>query len=99
MEGMKTPALYLALLLAGSLAVPAFAQSSDDKSVGQDIKDAGTSSKKAVKKGATKSTETVKKGATATGHGVKKGANKAASETEKGANKVKEKTTTTSTQP
>lgn len=88
---MKTAIFSLALLVGGSLCAPVFAQD-NDKSVGQDLKDAGSKSTKATKKGAVKTKDGVVKGATATGHGVKKGTNKAASETEKGADKLKDKT-------
>ena len=96
---MKLPAFVLALLLAGSITAAAHHQDSNDKSVSQDVKDAGKNSKDAVVKGAKKTKKGVKKGATEATDGVKKGTHKAASETEKGANKVKDKTTDTSTQP
>lgn len=73
---MKVTFLSLALLLAGSVAVPA------QDTVGKDLKNAGSETKKAAKKG---TSETKK--------GVKKGTHKVASATEKGANKVKDKTT------
>lgn len=65
---MKVTFLSLALLLAGSVAIPAYPQNSS-QSAGQDVKDAGHDAKDAadksghaVKNGATKSTPAVKNG-------------------------------------
>ncbi|HTU46554.1 MAG TPA: hypothetical protein VMF91_15920 [Bryobacteraceae bacterium] len=69
---MKTAFLSLALLVAGSMAIPAYSQ------VGQDLKAAGQDTKDAAKTGATKSTHAVKKGATKSTHAVKKGIHKTA---------------------
>ena len=74
--------LSVALLTAGSLAIPAYSQ------VGQDLKDAGQDSAHDVKKGATKSTHAVKKGATKSTHAAKTGVHKTAT-------KVSDKTQTT----
>jgi predicted small secreted protein len=75
---MKVTLLSMALLVVASFSAPA------QNTVGKDLKNAGSDTKKAAKK----STSETKKG-------VKKGTHKAASETEKGAHKVKQKTTDT----
>jgi hypothetical protein len=71
-KSMRKSFLSIALLIAGSLAIPAYSQ------VGQDLKDAGQDTKDAAKTGATKSTHAVKKGATKSTHAVKKAAHKTA---------------------
>lgn len=88
---MKATVLSIAVLLVGSLSLPA------QNTVGKDLKDAGSDTKKAAVKTTSATKKGVKKGATATAHGVKKGANKTASATEKGASKLKNKTSDTST--
>jgi predicted small secreted protein len=85
---MKTAFLSTALLIAGSLAIPAY---QDTQSAGQDMKDAGTKTKNAAKDVGSGTKKAAKK----TGHAVKKGANKAATATEKGADKVAGKTADT----
>jgi hypothetical protein len=65
----------------------------DDKSVTQDMKDAGNSTKDATKKAAKNTKKGTKKAAKATKDTTEKGVNKAAEGTEKAAGKVKEKTT------
>jgi hypothetical protein len=84
---MKNIILSAVLVLA-TASFPLFSQ------VGQDLKDAGSDTKKAVKTGADKTATGTKKAYSATKKGVKKGANKAATETEKGAHKVANKTST-----
>ncbi len=94
---MKASLLALALLLAGSVTVPAYQKDTGDKTVGQDLKGAGSDVKDATKRGAVKTKNGVEKGTTKSTHAVKKGTHKAASETEKGADKLKDKTADTST--
>lgn len=79
---MKTAFLSLALLVAGSMAIPAYSQ------VGQDLKAAGQDTKDAAKTGATKSTHAVKKGATKSTHAVKKGATKSTHAAKTGVHKT-----------
>lgn len=86
MDSMRTTLFSIALLVGGSLVVPA--------QVGQDLKDAGSSVKDAATTSTEKTKNGTKKAAKATAKGVKKGTNTVASETEKGAGKVKGKTTT-----
>ena len=62
---MRASILSLAFLVAGAVAIPAYAQ------------DATSDATSAVKKGATKSTKAAKKGVTKSTHEVKKGAKKA----------------------
>ena len=69
---MRSVLLPLALLVAGSLAVPVYSQ------VGQDMKDLGHDSKTASEKGATKAGHAVKKGATKSTHAAKTGVHKTA---------------------
>jgi hypothetical protein len=69
---MRRSFLSVALLIAGSLAIPVYSQ------VGQDLKNAGQDTKDAAKTGATKSTHAVKKGATKSTHAVKSGVHKTA---------------------
>jgi hypothetical protein len=69
---MRTVFLSLAMLAAGSMAIPAYSQ------VGQDLKSAGQDTKDAAKTGATKSTHAVKKGATKSTHAAKTGVHKTA---------------------
>lgn len=83
---MKTAFLSIALLIAGSSAIPAY-----QESAGQDMKQAGTDTKNAAKDFG----HGTKKAAKKSGHAVKKGTHKAASETAKGANKVEDKTSDT----
>lgn len=78
---MKTSVLWVGLLTAAAVALPAYPQ------VGQDLKDAGQDTKDAAKTGATKSTHAVKKGATKSTHAVKSGVHKTAT-------KVSDKTQT-----
>jgi predicted small secreted protein len=85
---MKTVFLSTALLIVGSLALPAYQES---QSAGQDMKDAGTHTKNAAKDVG----RGTKKGAKKKGHAVKKGAHKAASATAKGADKMADKTSDT----
>jgi len=80
---MRTAFLPLALLVAGSMAIPAYSQ------VGQDLKSAGQNTTDAAKTGATKSTHAVKKGATKSTHAAKTGVHKTAT-------KVSDKTQDTS---
>jgi hypothetical protein len=95
---MKTSILAVALLFAGSAALPALqTDTSTHKSAGQDMKDAGVDTKNAIKKGAHKTKDGTEKAATTSTHAVKKGTHKAASETEKGADKLKHKTSDTGT--
>ena len=95
---MKTTVFSLALLFAASAVLPGFQKDTDDKSVSQDLKDAGSNTKHAVKKGARKTKNGVEKGATKSTHAVKKGTHKAAAETEKGADTLRQKTSDTSPQ-
>ena len=81
---MKSVFLSLALLLAGSVAVPAHLLARQD--AGQDVKEGATKSTHAVKKGATKSTHAVKEGTEKSTHAVKRGVHKTAT-------KVSDKTT------
>ncbi|MGI9072067.1 MAG: hypothetical protein ACR2JB_12330 [Bryobacteraceae bacterium] len=83
---MKIAFLSSALLIAGSLVVPAYSQDA-----GQDMKDAGTHTKNAAKAAG----RGTKKAAKKTGHAVKKGTHKAASATAKGADKMADKTADT----
>lgn len=69
---MRKTFLSVTLLVAGSMAIPAYSQ------VGQDLKDAGQDTAHDVKKGATKSTHAVKKGATKSTHAAKTGVHKTA---------------------
>jgi len=85
-EGMKIAFLSSALLIAGSLALPAYQQ--DTQGAGQDMKDAGRATKNAAKDAG----RGTKKAAKKTGHAVKKGTHKAASATARGANKMADKT-------
>lgn len=87
-KSMKKALLSTALLIASSLALPAY---QGTQSAGQDMKDAGTDTKNAAKDVG----HGTKKAAKKTGHAVKKGTHKAASETSKGANKVEDKTADT----
>ncbi len=73
---MKALLLSLALIAGSAYAVPVAQQSA-----GQDMKDAGNSTKDATKKAYKKSKK-----------GVKKGAHKTAKATENGADKVKDST-------
>ena len=82
MKSMKA-SLVLALLLGGAIAIPAY------QDAGQDVKDAGAKTTKAVKKGAVKTKEGAEKTATATAEGTKK----ATGAVKKGATKVKDKAT------
>jgi hypothetical protein len=84
---MKTAFLSTALLIVGTLALPAY----QDQSAGQDMKDAGHETKNAAKDVGSGT----KKGAKKTGHAAKKGVHKAASATEKGADKAADKTSDT----
>lgn len=86
---MRKATLLTVILAAGSMVLSA--------QVGQDLKNAGESTKDAAVTGAKKTEKGTKKAATATTKGVKKGAHKAASATEKGADKVADKTSTTDT--
>ncbi|MBV9156085.1 MAG: hypothetical protein JO097_07465 [Acidobacteriaceae bacterium] len=80
---MKVTFLSIALLLAGSLAIPAYPQNTG-QSAKQDMKDEGHD----VKNGAEKTGHAAKKGATKSTHAVKRGVHKAAT-------KVSDKTTDT----
>jgi hypothetical protein len=86
---MKIAFLSTAVLIAGSLALPAYRQNT--QSAGEDMKDAGRNTKNAAKAAG----RGTKKGAKKTGHAVKKGAHKAASATAKGADKMADKTADT----
>ena len=72
--------LFTSLLLVALAAALSFAQT--DQGAGQDVKDAGHSTKEATKKTGRK----IKRG-------TKKGTHKAASKTKQGAQKVEDKTT------
>jgi hypothetical protein len=87
-ENMKIAFLSSALLIAGTLALPAYQET---QSAGQDMKDAGRNTKNAAKDVG----RGTKKGAKKTGHAVKKGTHKAASATAKGADKMADKTADT----
>lgn len=85
---MRVIAQRLLLVVALVTMTLSFANAQSDQGAGQDIKDAGHSTKQAAKK---------------TGHKVKrtakKGAHKAAHKTKKGAQKVEDKTTPPPPQP
>lgn len=73
---------FLALLAAVLMSVAVLAQTPatttkpKDRGVKQDVKNAGSSSKRAAKKGYQKSKRGVKKGAHSSAKGVRKGASK-----------------------
>lgn len=90
---MKSSLLVSTLILAASLAVPAYPQ------VGQDLKNAGQDTKTAAKNGAEKTKTATQKAAHTTTRGVKKGATKSTHAVKSGihktATKVSDKTQTT----